>query len=554
MSSEKISIVDVSESQSSITPTAFDSAMDFKPPESVLHGGRDEGGRELYDSIKIGDEITIRRFKEGPNGEQIISESEGTVSSGTYFGLGGRIFLKGIKESPPISDIKKGDNVLFIDFGGGSKYEIRKKEEQDSQKILIQNHLKNIEQNIEEQPQSIKDLLDETRDIFSEIFVKVEKIGNKEFIFSGIQKDGKTVLALVKEGDSDRYKTVAFRFSNSDNQWKSLPGMRKDGTYLKGDESNSKHHYVQSAKLHPDIYMALDKLPSLPPENWEFDPEKYIPKMGSEGRYLEEFNFKENYLTLKSEWEHCQRIYQYYYMAYDQFVVKANNPRDYTLEGSFYLLVKVWEDFLKRQGVNDINNVFRKIQSNLESINQETEDTKNLKNTNLYQMIHLSGNEKYKKFGLEYDRVISEFISKRFKKDLMPNSMKPDFTASNCVKKYVKNPKGENPIHIEEYIVRSSDGNELIYSMARDSKNNIYIDNIYDPRVEVTEYGTFSEIVQMGLLVYKPEDYADQAEFGFPREYLAKSNSGDSDYININGLWRDIPVIKAYVEELEKRD
>jgi hypothetical protein len=86
--------------------------------------------------------------------------------------------------------------------------------------------------------------------------------------------------------------------------------------------------------------------------------------------------------------------------------------------------------------------------------------------------------------------------------------------------------------------------------MAHDDKGRVYIDNIYDPRVGVSDYGTLDQITQMGHLVYKPEDYSKQANFGFPREYLREA---EDSYVDISALWENILIIKNYKEELIKR-
>jgi len=109
----------------------------------------------------------------------------------------------------------------------------------------------------------------------------------------------------------------------------------------------------------------------------------------------------------------------------------------------------------------------------------------------------------------------------------------------------------DNNIYIEEYKVNSPEGDEIIFAMARDEKGRIYIDNIYDPRVGVNDYGIPSQIIQMGHLVYKPEDYAVQCTFGFPEKYNRGQES--SSYRDISALWENIPVIKNYKEELIRR-
>jgi len=131
--------------------------------------------------------------------------------------------------------------------------------------------------------------------------------------------------------------------------------------------------------------------------------------------------------------------------------------------------------------------------------------------------------------------------------------MAPDFSEENVVNQYVKNKDRENPIYVEEYEVDDSEGDKLLFAMARDEKGNVYIDNIYDPRVGITNYGTMKKIANMGYLVYKPEDYYTMSTIGFPKDCREESLS-DQDYVNINLLWKRIPLIKKYVEELVKRN
>jgi hypothetical protein len=79
----------------------------------------------------------------------------------------------------------------------------------------------------------------------------------------------------------------------------------------------------------------------------------------------------------------------------------------------------------------------------------------------------------------------------------------------------------------------------------------VYIDNIYDPRVGMNDYGIPEKITQMGHLVYKPEDYESQVRLGVPEKYLGKRTAGG--YVDISALWEKIPVIKNFKEELKKR-
>ena len=152
-----------------------------------------------------------------------------------------------------------------------------------------------------------------------------------------------------------------------------------------------------------------------------------------------------------------------------------------------------------------------------------------------------------------YQKKVTTVVQKKFTIE-PPKSIVPDFSEDNIIDKYVKKTnkiKGtEIDIDIEEYKVRSPEGDELVFAMAHDSEGRFYIDNIYDPNIGIDSYGTPKQIVNMGFLVYKPEDYSKQA-YTISQDY--KDGEDGSKYKDINKLRMAIPIIKKYSESVKSR-
>lgn len=489
--------------------------------------------------LKIGKEISLIKRSLSENSDIVVGQKiEGKLIRDVHIGL--PIELENSNTSP-IKEIKEEQGKYFVKTLT-SVYELFLQAQQSGnlEKISeLQETIKDIESHISEQPQSIKDMFQEMKDKF----YTTKIINGKNFMFT--QLNGDSVMALVSdEKNPNKYKTRVFRFSGSDHQWKSLPGERDDGTYMKGDEENPLHHYVQSAKLHKDIYRLINKLPQ---KYSHYSALRYVPQQGikgDKGHYWEEFEFKEKYLTLKNkEWAQFQDFCQRFYKGYDRFVMSSRGFKNFTLDGGLYKWLTQLESIPE----------FKNIKTVLEEVNKNPQYADLFENTNL-TYFHLSDdNPELKKIADTYHENISSYVEKCFKAPF-PKTMLPDFSESNCIDKYTKEDirkDKDNNIYIEEYKVSSPEGDEIIFAMARDEKGRIYIDNIYDPRVGVGDYGIPSQITQMGHLVYKPEDYADQCSFGFPEKYNNVQES--SSYRDISALWENIPMIKNYKEELIKR-
>ena len=412
--------------------------------------------------------------------------------------------------------------------------------EEKEKHLDIKETLNNIKSHIQEQPTSIQRMI-ERGILIENDFSKITNIDNKNFIFSKI--NGNNTIALVQDKENpNKYKTRVFRFSGSDHQWKSIAGLRLDDSYMKGDEKNPLHHYVQSAKLHKDMYQIINDLPQ---EKSNYEVEDFLPKeYGNNDKNApwEELEFKENHQILKNkEWASYQKFCQEVYKKYIQFVTAAN-------QSSCKLNGKLYKSLIPLESIQE----FKNIKDILEKVNKNNPNDYLFNNHSRLSFCQRSRNPEFKKIADVYNENISKYIEKCFMTP-PPETMIPNFSLENCIDKYVKKGlKKEDDIFIEEYKISSPEGDELVFAMAYDNKGRVYIDNIYDPRVSVNDYGVLEQITQMGFLIYKPEDYTEQIEFGFPKKYLGEKINHDK-YTDINALWRNIPIIKKYRDELITR-
>jgi hypothetical protein len=413
-----------------------------------------------------------------------------------------------------------------------------KKDEKTQEKI--DQTLETIRMNLNKQPTSTQMIYPEMKNKFESFLT----INGKDYLFAGISQE--KVLALVKDEESPGvWKTRFFRYSKSDNQWKALPGERPNKSFLKGDEENPRHHYVQSAKLDKNIYKALESLKTT--NNYNF--ENYIPREASattgEGQFTDEIEFKEEPLPLQNkEWIQYQDSCQKAFKLYEYFINENRKLKDLSPEGGFY------KKLVSMGGTNfdDIKNAIDEAYQDEELKHGLKE---NLDNVNKLQTYKISSNPKYKKIADAYEKNIGTFLEKMFQVSECPKSMDPDFSEKNIVDTYKK-----GDVTIEEYEVKSPEGDDLIFAMSYDKQGRVCIDNIYDPRVKINDYGIPEKICQMGHLIFKPEDYNEQV-FGIPEKYkkeLFYKSGEPTGYTDINAFWQNIPLIKKYKEELEKRN
>ncbi len=380
--------------------------------------------------------------------------------------------------------------------------------------------------------------------MFSEMKDKFERcvvVDDKEFMFANVS-NGK-IIALVRNKDSNQWKSRFFRYSESDHQWKALPGEKPTGAHMKGEESHSLHHYVQSVKLDKDIYNVLERLPQK--DNYDF--EEYIPKEknknGEGGQFENELEFKEKFLEFKDkEWSKTQGLLQAAFKLYNSLII--NNSTAWT------------ENYKHIKTISKNNPDFQELKECIDIARNEKEYIDYLKNPNTNEVTSMleyfknSENPKLKQMAISYEETIGSYIEKIFQKIQLPEDMNPDFNSKP------ENTYFKGEAKIEEYRVQSKEGDEIIFAMAQDTNGRVYIDNIYNGKeTNISDYGTYNEICQMGYLVFKPEDYSAQT-FGILEKYkktISNKEGQKTHYTDISGLWENIPVINEYKKTLNSK-
>jgi len=389
----------------------------------------------------------------------------------------------------------------------------------------IEFYLNEIRENSESQPGNVQELI---KYDLTGLLNEVKIVGDKTYIISNYY-DG-IAFAFVKENNSKNYQLVFFRKSGSDRQWKALPGYRADkGGYAsgfkKGDERNPMHHYVQSAKLHPEILASLDNSTNFP-ANITF----IIPTEG--GRYSSDNTYSESYYEFKNpelanEFKSLVDNYRKYFN-----LIKITDSNKISVEERFELIYNLCPNQQVRERIKEIIDI-----PSIAEI---------LKNSSFSNLRSLSKREG------ENQELLKELVSLVFNQTIYPETLKIFAESKTSFEPNFEYPPinayKKEDINIEEYLVTTPEGDELVYSMANDSKGRVYIDNIYDKNSKITPYGTYENIVNAGMLVYKPEDYDIQTSH-IPNEF--KNREGKYD--DISDVFYLIPVVKRYREALKSR-
>lgn len=428
--------------------------------------------------------------------------------------------------------------------------------EQKIFELNVSEIVSSIREHIDEQPVSVQELFNhiDKGSVNADIFSKAYQVGGYNFLFTKKTRTNSYVLCLVQDTKNvHAWKSRGFHFSNSDHQFKMCAGQRDNGNIMKGDEDNPLHHYVQSGKIAKELYKLFDTLDIVNDDKCT-GLTNHLPDFETH-KFENEFELKEKFLELKNpEWSAFQKKSQdFYYRDYKNLVQYAfNDPKDTKLikdDGSFLRC----EEYLNNQKKKGVI-----IDHRLEQILHERQEITKLwkglsddsfKNRDdLYKEFY----RRHHQWQRDYSEKVGEYIREQFEAP-MPKNMIPDFVLSKRSDTYDKiDTSSQNPksyIHIEEYKVTSQEGDELVFAMAYNDAGQVYIDNIYDPRVGMNDYGIQKQIVNMGHLVYKPEDYNDQT-YGISKQ---DKKGVDKNYDDITALWERIPVVKKFKEELVKR-
>jgi hypothetical protein len=411
------------------------------------------------------------------------------------------------------------------------------------------------------QPQSLQNLL-KSREL-SELFTSCYMYDDKLWCFSPW---GEITYALVNDNNNEVFNLRFFRLSGSDNQFKAFPGYRVGGdSVLKGDEDDPNHNYVQSAKLDPEITKIIERLPN-PPKHMNWDAlSGTIPEKG--GRYGGEIAFSEQQVSLKSEsWRKIQECLRWFYQVFHFIREKQNmlgvaraaeneqgEPQDLrknlenlmTIASSMEKLgirmggtVHELVSWLESKGVLMIEKQGRWLNKG---------DTFGVINKPMAPELKVETYERLRQvYGVVnyYLFAGSPVINQLWRE----SGLIPDFN-DKVVSSYDIDTDGQHGrIMIEEFDSQSTEGDYLRWAMATDSHGRVYVDNVYDPRVGVDTYGTAKLKTNMGILIQKPEDYAEQA-WAVPESYLRQTQSVTGrPYVDISRLIAELKPVKDYLQ------
>ena len=479
--------------------------------------------------IHKGLEISINKVSIDPNNYSKVKL--GTTMSGIIsgeIGIGKPLILFNGRTSD-IVDIEEKDEKIRFKTASNSVYEVIPKKNKIEEKIE-----KNIKKQFDKQPETTKDILNNHQ----ELFVTTKEIDNKIWFFTA--NYGDNVMALVNSDEEPEiFHPRFFRVSGSDHQFKAYPGYRSDGhSATKGDEDDKNHHYVQSAKLDSRVILALQELPK---EN-DYKKRKlisdFMPVMADldkniVGKNLEDFKFSEEQISFKNEgWQKIKDYQKYFLNVYgylNHHVGKMNAKKFYTSLESVNVFFKF-----------DI----KKLSETMEAIPNKDDN---------WTMADIMSNKDplVINFKNEISQVAQNFTEAIFTHEPFYNYMEkvdfiPDFN-QEPVKRYIKT-DDINKIKIEVFENKSPEGDTLCWEMATDNKGRTYVDNIYDPTVGIDNYGTPKKKTNMGMLIYKPEDYDTQVAF-VPKKYTKELD----DYVDISRLIELSKPVRMYKESLTSR-
>ena len=322
----------------------------------------------------------------------------------------------------------------------------------------------------------------------NEVLVQEYNIDGLNFKFFNAMYEG--MGAIVKDEDGVM-KTRAFRESGSDHQFKSAPGM-EEFRWIKGNEWDPNKHYVQSGKLDPRVYEILSDL-----------SEKKTPRGSLQIAASSLVTFVRN---LKEQPSEDSEKFEFSEKQHEFKDEKWNRMRQ-----------NLTKDFKKFMDIKQYGRTYDSSKMLSEEEYAKKFDERFIKNEKLLTALERSG-------------------------------MVPDFSRKQDVRYF----KDNGNIRIEEFIASSDKGDNICWSMATDRQNRVYIDDIFTPDVPLDSYGTPSEKTNMGMLIYKPEDYASQNR-GLPNKYVKERKVNGNAYEDISDMLKAMPPVQKYMQALRAR-
>lgn len=489
--------------------------------------------KKLTEKYQIGQglEISIKKVEIGNKIKSSVKPGEvleGVITQ--EIGIGKSLYLaregKFVAKTSNIVNIREKNGRLQFLTQSDSVYEVIPKENENKKEIE-----KLINKYFDKQPERSKDILKKHQDLF----ISSKEIDNKKWFFTANIK-GKVMALVNSDENPDVFYPRFFRISTSDHQFKAFPAFRdNDGVVAKGDEKDTMHHYVQSAKLDSRIMLALQELAIDNDANKAEILINYIPVVpisrldNTVEKNLEDFKFSEEQVVFKNkEWQEIKEIERKLYFLY----FHLNSNIDYDYVKNFHNSVSSGANYF---GING------------EKLNKALHEISNKNDKWTMADIRDSSDSNLKNYYSEISEMsqkITEaiFNSQRLEKKMMESGFVPNFK-QKAIDKYIKT-DGKSKINIEVFKNKSPEGDVLCWEIATDDKGRVYVDNIYDPSVGIDSYGTVKKKTNMGMLVYKPEDYIKQS-LSIPEKY--KKESGGV-YVDISKLLEESIVIKKYKE------
>jgi len=405
------------------------------------------------------------------------------------------------------------------------------------------------------------------------------------------REENSGMACLVSNNEEpERWRLRAFRVSGSDRQIKAIPGQRGDGNYMKGDEYDfENHNYTTSDKLVPEFYEVIQQIPTeeeekkseffryclglLPvgsDESWadkDRKNEPYTDKDVTDKKYYErDFTFSEEQVRFKNaEWDRLReeakkerRLYERLNGLVDYANLFGGNYRNEIAVRTFEWLKRISDSYCTEEDRSELAKEIEKIWTKVPPDGLKRISMQKWPSSSKERFPELEGAELMavmERIKFMRDEEIPKILERMMEGRQLFGGMEsagmiPDFS-KEPMRKYRKWRGGREAeegegvhIDIEEYEVRSPEGDVMRWAMATDEKGRVYIDNTYDPTVGMDDYGCFNKKLNMGMLAYKPEDYGRQA-LGIPEKYI--SSGSTEKYVDISRFWALRPPIAKYI-------
>ena len=390
-----------------------------------------------------------------------------------------------------------------------------------------------IEQNLDRQPESVQKMWPDMKDKF---FCAVE-IDGKTFLFTKrteqiIGQYRATVIGglVSDEQDGSIFKPRFWRYSGSDHQWKAFPGLRADGRFLKGNEKDKMHHYVQSGKLHWQFNQEIEKIPN-DESHEKITIFNYLPKIGELSE--KDIEFSEEQTEIKSSIfkEYIQGI-PITLLRQFEFLNGIPLSRD---EESFLRQVRILIENTNNGGNIILISDLKPLDKAIEYFKNKTKVEKLDPKDDHSLLIDYLLTSVYRQ---SVSRYFEDYVAQYEHHPFFKKTEEP-LPIARLVRAFYRGEKG-NEASVYQFDSKTPDGDYFIYEMSRDSKGTLSFENFFDPSVGIDSYGTPKKKINMGLLICKNTEYDIQTVI-IPDRYKKEGDSGNAySYVGIDLYWKHL--------------